>query len=52
MKEDVALQRAHEDERGSAWIADAQPARTRGAAKIVGDDGKAAARWAVRLIKG
>lgn len=47
MEEDVALQRAHEEQRGGARIADPQPAGGGGAAEVVGDDGEAAARRAV-----
>jgi hypothetical protein len=38
MQEDVRLQRAHEKERGSARIADANDARFGCAAEVVGDD--------------
>ena len=47
MKEHVSLERAHEEQRGGARIADAQPSRGRGAAEIADQDGKAAARRAV-----
>ena len=51
MEEHPALQRPHEQQRGGARVADAQASRGRGAAKVVGDDGEAAARRAVRLIE-
>jgi hypothetical protein len=51
VEEDVTLQRAHEEQRCSARIANAQPSGGGGAAKIIGDDGKTAAGRAVRLIK-
>jgi hypothetical protein len=49
MEQHIALQRAHEKERGSARIADAQSPRRGGAAEVVGDDGEAAARRTVAL---
>lgn len=49
MKENVSLQRSHEEERGGARIADVQPSGGGGAAEVVGDDGEAAARRAVAL---
>jgi len=52
MEEHVALQRSHEKQRRRLRIADAQASRRRGAAEIAGDDGKPAARRAVRLIEG
>ena len=52
MEEHVALQRSHEEQRGRLRIADAQPSRRSGAAEVAGDDGKPAARRAVRLIEG
>jgi hypothetical protein len=51
VEEDVSLERAHEEQRRGAGIADAQPSRARGAAEVVGHDGEAAARRAVRLIE-
>jgi hypothetical protein len=51
MEEHPSLQRSHEQQRGGAGIADAQTSRGRGAAEVVGHDGKAAARRAVRLIE-
>ena len=52
MEEHPALQRSHEQQRGGARVADAQASRGRSAAEVVGDDGEAAARRAVRLIEG
>lgn len=49
VEEDVPLQRSHEEQRGGARIADAQPSRGGGAAEVVGDDGEAAPRRAVAL---
>ena len=51
MKEDVSLQRTHEEQRRRARIADAEPPGRGGAPEVVGDDGKAAAGRAVRLIE-
>jgi hypothetical protein len=47
VKEDVRLQRAHEEERGGARFFHVQDAGLGGAAEIVGDDAKAAARRGV-----
>jgi len=47
MEEDVALQRSHEEQRGGARVADAQPPGGGGAAEVVGDEREAAARRAV-----
>ena len=52
MEEHPALQRSHEEQRGRLRIANAQPSRRCGAAEVAGDDGKATARRAVRLIEG
>ena len=49
MEQNVALQRAHEEQRRGARVADPQPAGGRGAAEVVGDDGEAAPRRAVAL---
>ena len=40
MKEDVRLQRAHEQQRGPAWVADAQNADVRSALKVIADGGQ------------
>lgn len=47
VKEDVRLQRAHEEERGGARFFDVQDAGLGGAAEVVGDDAEAAARRGV-----
>jgi hypothetical protein len=44
VKKNVRLQRAHEEERGGARFFDVQDAGLGGAAEVVGDDAKAAAR--------
>jgi hypothetical protein len=44
VKEDVRLQRSHEEERGGARVLHADDAGFGGAAEVVGDDGQAAAR--------
>ena len=44
VKEDVGLQRAHEEERGGARFFHVQHAGLGGAAEVVGDDAEAAAR--------
>jgi hypothetical protein len=44
VKEDVRLQRSHEEERGGARVLHADDAGFDGAAEVVGDDGQAAAR--------
>lgn len=49
MEEDVALQRAHEEQRGGARVAHAQPPGLGGAAEPIDDDGEAAARGRVAL---
>lgn len=43
MKEDVRLQRAHEQQRGPARVADAQNAGNGGALKVIADGGQGAA---------
>jgi hypothetical protein len=47
MKQDVALEGAHEEQRGSARITDPQTAGGGGASEVVGDDGEPAARRVV-----
>lgn len=47
MKKDVSLQRSHEEQRRGARIADFQSARDYRPPEVVGDDGEAAAGWAV-----
>jgi hypothetical protein len=47
VKEDVRLQRSHEEERGGARILHADDAGLGGAAEVIGDDGQAAARRGV-----
>jgi hypothetical protein len=44
VKEDVRLQRSHEEERGGARVLHPDDAGLGGAAEVVGDDGQAAAR--------
>ena len=50
MHHHVRLERAHEEECRSAWIAASDHAGVHRTAEVVADDSEAAPRWAVRRI--